>query len=118
MGTVKKEPETKPEKLSLPEAWFECCKLCAEGDKLHAEGLKLYAEADKRHAKGRKLHAEASKLNAEADKLCAEGDKLYAEGQLLFIDAVIANLGPTTKVRWSTDGCLVAGKLYKYEEPV
>jgi cytochrome c556 len=106
------------EKLSLPEAWFELCKLNAEGDKLYAEASKLNAEASKRHAEGLKLYAEGDKLRAEGDKLYAEADKLCAEGQLLFIDAVIANLGPKTDTQWTPDGCLVVGKLYKYEEPV
>ena len=92
-------------------AWFELCKLYAEGNKLHAEGDKLYAEGDK-------LYAEGSKLQAEGDKLHAEGRKLYAEGRLIFSQAVLNYHGPKTLMHWTPEGCRVADREYKLEEPI
>ena len=81
-------PET--EKLTPKLAWFELCKLRAEGDKLRAEG----------------------------NKLRAEGDKLHAEGRLIFSQTVIDHHGPKTTTRWTSAGFRVADREYKYEEPI
>ena len=106
-------PKVQPttEKLTPKLAWFELCKLHAEGDKLRAEGSKL-------HAEGSKLHAEGSKLHAEGGKLLAEGSKLRAEGRLIFSQAVIDYHGPKTEMHWTDTGCTVEGREYKFEEPV
>ena len=106
MGKRNPAPKVQPttEKLTPKLAWFELCKLKAEGDKLYAEGSKLYAE-------GRKLQAEGSKLKAE-------GSKLQAEGRLIFIQAVIDHHGPKTLIYWTPTGCTVEGREYKFEEPI
>ena len=120
-------PKVQPttEKLTPKLAWFELCKLQAEGDKLWAEGNKLQAEGSKLRAEGDKLRAEGDKLQAEGDKLWTEGDKLqaegnklYAEGRLIFSQAVIDHHGPKTTMDWTPAGCRVADREYKYGEPI
>jgi cytochrome c556 len=120
------------EKLTPKLAWFELCKLRAEGNKLHAEGDKLWAQGDKLRAEsdemraegsklraeGSKLHAEGDKLWAEGDKLQAEGNKLYAEGRLIFSQAVIDHHGPKTTMDWTPAGCRAADREYNYGEPI
>jgi len=91
--------------LKPKEAWFQLCKLRAEGDKLRAEGSKL--------------HAEGSKLRAEGSKLHAEGSKLHAEGDKLFSNSVIAAYGGQTPMKWTSTGCIVDSKhTFNFEEPL
>ena len=77
--------------LKPKEAWFQLCKLSAEGRKLSAEG----------------------------DKLHAEGSKLYAEGRLLFSNSVITTYGGRTPMEWTATGCIVDSKhTFNFEEPL
>jgi hypothetical protein len=56
----------------------------------------------------------------ELCKLHAEGNKLHAEGRLIFIQAVIDHHGPKTamQMHWTPEGCRVADREYKFEEPI
>jgi hypothetical protein len=49
----------------------------------------------------------------ERAKLRAEGDKLWAEGNLCWANAVIAEHGPKTEIKWNGDNCTVAGVTYE-----